>query len=81
MEAGMMRFQLESNNIGPLIDQTIEEMKKSLAKAKIPNTIAERNSLLVLLSTACYCHLGLSAYSLELRIIVSTIPPSFKNFF
>ncbi|HVP76859.1 MAG TPA: ATP-binding protein [Thermodesulfobacteriota bacterium] len=26
MEAGMMRFQLESRNIGPLIDQTVEEM-------------------------------------------------------
>jgi two-component system sensor histidine kinase GlrK len=26
MEAGMMRFQLEPGNIGPLIDQTVEEM-------------------------------------------------------
>ena len=26
MEAGMMRFQFENRNIGPLIDQTIEEM-------------------------------------------------------
>ena len=26
MEAGMMRFQLERKNIGPLIDQTVEEM-------------------------------------------------------
>ncbi len=33
MEAGMMRFQLEPKNIGPLIDQTVEEMGP-LVKAK-----------------------------------------------
>ena len=33
MEAGMMRFQLEPKNIGPLIDQTVEEMGP-LMKAK-----------------------------------------------
>jgi two-component system sensor histidine kinase GlrK len=35
MEAGMMRFQLEPKNIGPLIDQTIEEMGPLVEAKKI----------------------------------------------
>jgi two-component system, NtrC family, sensor histidine kinase GlrK len=35
MEAGMMRFQLEPKHIGPLIDQTIEEMGPLVQAKKI----------------------------------------------
>jgi two-component system sensor histidine kinase GlrK len=35
MEAGMMRFQFEPRNIGPLIDQTIEEMGPLVEAKKI----------------------------------------------
>lgn len=35
MEAGMMRFQLELKNIGPLIDQTVEEMGPSVKAKKL----------------------------------------------
>jgi len=35
MEAGMMRFQLEPKNIGPLIDQTVEEMGPLVEAKKI----------------------------------------------
>ncbi len=45
MEAGMMRFQLEPKNIGPLIDQTVEETGPLLEAKKINLGVSVKETL------------------------------------
>jgi two-component system sensor histidine kinase GlrK len=45
MEAGMMPFQLEPNNIGPLIDQTIEEIGPLVEAKKINLEVTVKEGL------------------------------------
>ncbi len=45
MEAGMMRFQLERKNIGPLIDQTVEEMGPLVEAKKLNLEVVVKEEL------------------------------------
>ena len=45
MEAGMMRFQLEPKNIGPLIDQTVEEIGLLVEAKKISLEVSVTEAL------------------------------------